>query len=196
MSINEILFRKGMTKYKLAKASGVPHTTINDICNGKTKIEKCSAETLYRLSKPLGVSMEELIEDGMKGEGADMEYRSSFDVFKSNVCHQVKDVGDLDFIIHILEADRIRKYFNKKWYPESLYLLAMVDYLSRENGLPLSREHDDIRTHKLSEPVFPLSVVLADAATRNSKWKNESVRDAIPEFMRFNIVESEVRNVV
>lgn len=195
MSINEILARKCMTKYKLAKVSGVPHTTINDICSGKTKIEKCSAETIYRLSKPLGVSMEELVEDGMKG-GVDMEYRSSFDVFKSNVCHQVKDMGDLDFIIDTLETDQIRKYFNKKWYPESLYLLAMLDYLSRENGLPLSREHDDIRAHKLTEPLFPLSVIIADVATRNSRWKNESIRDAIPEFMRFNIVESEVRNVV
>jgi hypothetical protein len=139
--------------------------------------------------------MEELIEDGMKG-GAEMEYRSTFDVFKSNVCHQVKDMGDLDFIIQTLESDRIRKYFDKKWYPESLYLLAMVDYLSRENSLPLCREYDDIRTKKLAEPLFPLSVVMADAATKNSRWKTESVHNAIPEFMRFNIVESEVRNVI
>jgi transcriptional regulator with XRE-family HTH domain len=195
LSINQILSRRGMTQYKLAKASGIPHTTINDICSGKTRIGKCSAETLYKLSKPLGVSMEELIEDGMKG-GAEMEYRSTFDVFKSNVCHQVKDMGDLDFIIQTLESDRIRKYFDKKWYPESLYLLAMVDYLSRENSLPLCREYDDIRTKKLAEPLFPLSVVMADAATKNSRWKTESVHNAIPEFMRFNIVESEVRNVI
>ena len=195
LSVNEILWRRGMTKYKLAKASGLPHTTINDICSGKTRIEKCSAETLYKLSKPLGVSMEELIEDGMKGDTA-MEYRSAFDVFKSNVCHQVKDMGDLDFVIHTLESDRIRKYFDKQWYPESLYVLAMVDYLCRENGLPLCREYNDIRAKKLAEPLFPLSVVMADAATKNSRWKTESVRDAIPEFMRCNIVESEVRNVI
>lgn len=195
MSVNEILWRRGMTKYKLAKASGLPHTTINDICSGKTRIEKCSAETLYKLSKPLGVSMEELIEDGMKGDAA-MEYRSAFDVFKSNVCHQVKDMGDLDFVIHTLESDRIRKYFDKQWYPESLYVLAMVDYLCHENGLPLCREYNDIRAKKLAEPLFPLSVVMADAVTKNSRWKTESVRDAIPEFMRCNIVESEVRNVI
>lgn len=195
MSINEILSRHTMTKYRLAKDSGVPHTTIIDICSGKTKIEKCSAETLYKLAKTLGVSMEELFEDGMKG-GAEMEYRSAFDVFKSNVCHQVKAMGDLDFVINMLESNQIRKYFDRKWYPESLYLLAMVDYLSRENGLPLCREYDDIRASKLAEPLFPLSVVMADAATKGSRWKAESIRDAIPEFMRFNIVESEVRNVI
>jgi DNA-binding Xre family transcriptional regulator len=195
MSIQEILSRRGMTKYMLAKASGVPYTTINDICSGKTKIEKCSAGTLYKLAKPLGVSMEGLVENGMKG-GTEMEYRSTFDVFKSNVCHQVKDMGDFDFIIHTLQSGEIRKYFNNKWYPESLYLLAMVDYLSRENGLPISREYNDIRAHKLAEPLFPLSVVMADAVTKDGKWKAESLRDAIPEFIHFNIVESEVRNVI
>ena len=195
MSMNEILARHGMTQYKLAKTSGVPYTTINDICSGKTRIEKCSAETLYKLSKPLAVSMEELIEDNINGEEK-MEYRNTFDVFKSNICHQVKDMGDLDFIIHTLESEKIRKYFDKKWYPESLYLLAMVDYLSRENNLPICREYDDIRAKKLAEPLFPLSVVMAEAATKNTKWKTKSIRDAIPEFMRFNIVESEVRNVI
>lgn len=195
MGINEILSQRGITKYKLAKTSGVPHTTINDICSGKTRIEKCSAETLYNISKVLGLSMESLYETGMKG-GTEMERRSTFDIFKSNVCHQVKDMGDLDFIIDTLESNRIRKYFDKKWYPESLYLLAMLDYLSRENDLPLSREYNDIRAHKLAEPLFPLSVIVADAATKNRKWKVESVRDAIPEFLSFNIVESEVRNVI
>jgi DNA-binding Xre family transcriptional regulator len=195
LTVNEILSQRGMTKYMLAKTSSVPYTTINDICSGKTRIKKCSAETLYKLSKVLDVSMEKLVEDEMKG-GTEVEYRSSFDVFKSNVCHRVKDMGDLDFVIHALESNQIRKYFDKKWYPESLYLLAMVDYLSRENDLSLCREYDDIRAHKLAEPLFPLSVTVADAVTKNSSWKNESIRDAIPEFIHFNIVESEVRNVI
>ena len=195
MSINEILSRRGMTKYMLAKASGVPYTTINDLCSGKTKLGKCSAGTLYKIAKPLGVTMEELVEADRKG-GSDMEYRSTFDVFKSNVCHRVKDMGDLDFVIQTLQSGEIRNYFEKKWYPESLYLLAMVDYISRENGLPISREYNDIRAHKLAEPLFPLSVVMADAVITDGKWKAESLRDAIPEFMHFNIVESEVRNVL
>jgi hypothetical protein len=37
---------------------------------------------------------------------------------------------------------------------------------------------------------------MADAVTKDGKWKAESLRDAIPEFIHFNIVESEVRNVI
>ena len=66
MSINEILIQTGMTKYRLQKLSGVPHATLNDLCSGKTRIEKCSGETLYRLAKVLGVSIETLLEGTME----------------------------------------------------------------------------------------------------------------------------------
>ena len=62
MNLNIIIRQSGMTKYKVAKLSGVPHATLNDLCSGKSRIEKCSAETLYRIAKALNVSMESLIE--------------------------------------------------------------------------------------------------------------------------------------
>ena len=66
MSINEIIVQSGMTKYRIAKLSGIPHATLNDLCTGKTRIEKCSGETLYRLSKALQVSIELLLESAME----------------------------------------------------------------------------------------------------------------------------------
>ena len=65
MIIEDLLDRRNMTKYRLAVEAGIPHTTLIDICSGKTKLEKCSAETLYKLAKTLGVSMELLTEDGI-----------------------------------------------------------------------------------------------------------------------------------
>ena len=49
MTINAILAQKNMTKYRLAKEAGLPNATISDICSGKAKIEKCSADTLYKM---------------------------------------------------------------------------------------------------------------------------------------------------
>ena len=66
MIIEDLLSRREMTKYRLAVESGVPHATLNDICSGKTKLEKCSAETVYKLAKALGVSMEPLTEGGIR----------------------------------------------------------------------------------------------------------------------------------
>ena len=59
--------RRNMTKYRLAVEAGIPHATLNDICSGKTKLEKCSAETVYKLAKALDVSMEMLTETQQAG---------------------------------------------------------------------------------------------------------------------------------
>ena len=177
-----------MTIYQCAKFSGIPYTTLSEVVRGKTKIEKCSAETVYRLSKILNVSMEELMTDSL-------EQRMDFEIFKSNVCHLVKDRDDLDFIITTLQADEINRYWNKNWYPEAFYLLAMVDYLSRLNDIPLCTKYDDIRTQSLKEPLYPRDITMAAKLSPDKKVMEKSRREAIPEFLRFNIIESEIRNV-
>lgn len=65
MIIEDLLAKRDMTKYRLAVQAEIPHATLNDICSGKTKLEKCSAETVYKLAKALGVSMELLTEGGI-----------------------------------------------------------------------------------------------------------------------------------
>lgn len=188
MIITELLAQKNMTKYRLSQSSSVPYTTLNDLCNGKTSLAKCSAETVYRLAKELNVSMEMLLEPCF-------EKRCSFELFKSNVCHRLKNLGDIDFLIETLKSDDIRAYYRKQWYPESLYLLAMVDYISRENDVALCEDYDDLRKQRLAEVVYPSSILALCAVRKDDTPKKQACKDAIPEFMRFNIVESEVRNV-
>ena len=189
MHINDLIKQKGFTKYRLAKLSEVPNTTLIDICSGKAKIEKCSGETLYKIAKALDVSIETLIEDAM-------EYRPGFEFFKSNTCHHLKRMGDIDFIIDTLENDSITHFWNKKWYAESLYLLAMTDYLSRENGLPLCDKYNDIRRAKLKKIIYPAGILTLNALFDDDEPKEKSLKTAIPEFMRHNIVENEVRDVI
>ena len=74
MMIEDLLSKRGMTKYRLAVLSGVPHATLNDICSGKTKLEKCSAETVYKLAKTLNVSMELLTEEGIHQSQKEQSY--------------------------------------------------------------------------------------------------------------------------
>lgn len=61
MTIGDLLEERGLSRYRLSKESGVPWATLSDICSGKTKMNRCSAETLLKLSKVLGISMEELL---------------------------------------------------------------------------------------------------------------------------------------
>lgn len=189
MTLQDILKEKNMSIYRLSKRSGVPYATVNDVCNGKAKLEKCSAETVYRLARALDISMEELLAPCFLKRG-------SFENFKSAVCHRVKELGDIDFIIDTLESQEVRTFFERKWYPESLYLLAMLDYISRENGVPLCTDYDDLRGCKLDQPVYPAGIRAVAAAAKDDSVLQNAAMTAIPEFRRFNIIENEVRDVI
>ena len=189
MLLQDIMKQKNMSVYRLSKLSGVPYTTINEICTGKTHLENCSAATVYHIAKACEVSMESLV-------APCLEKRIDFELFKSNTCHRLKEMGDIQFLITLLENDDIRKLYQKKWYAECLYLLAMLDYISRKNNVPLCDAYDDIRNKRLQETLFPASVVVEAKVRKNNTVKQEAIESSIPEFIRFNIVESEVYNVV
>ena len=195
MSINELLKEKKMSKYQLARKSGVPQTTIIDICSNKAKIEKCSAATIYKISRALNVSMESLVKEAIESTNTALK-RPSFEVFKSNICHLLKDKEDIEFINDNLSKDEVKTLFDRKWYAESFYLLAMIDYISRINNIPICTNYNDIRSQKLKEILYPKDVVLLDMIENSDKNRKESLENAIPEFLHFNIIENEVRNVI
>ena len=126
----------------------------------------------------------------------DSEKRILFDVFKSRAWHQVKELGDLGYIEELLKSDEIRMYYDKEWYRECFYLLAMLDYLSRLNDVPFCTDYDDIRQYKMEELVYPSDVLLKCAVYRSEAPMAEALRDAIPEFLEYNIVECSPRDAL
>ena len=101
MEISELLRKNKMSVYRLAKLSGIPYATVSDICNRKTRLEKCSAETIYKLAQTLDVMMEDLLAPCFMK-------RNSFENFKSAVCHRLKEMGDISFIIDTLKSGDIQ----------------------------------------------------------------------------------------
>lgn len=122
--------------------------------------------------------------------------RSSFEIFKSNICHLVKDKGELSFIRDMLCSDEVSKLYERKWYAECLYLLAMIDYLSRKNDIPLYNGYDKLRTGKLDKVLYPLGIMAMYSLSGDESILIKSFDESIPEFKRFNIVENEIENVV
>ena len=108
MIINDLLEKEKMSRYRLSKESGVAMTTITDICNGKADLDKCTAGTLHKIAKVLNVTVDSILENNSANN---IDYRCSFETFKSNTCHHVKDMGDIDFIIETLETDEVRKLY-------------------------------------------------------------------------------------
>lgn len=61
MTLDTYLERRNMTKYQLSKISGIPKTTVLDICAGRSSVERCSAKTIQQLARALNCSMEDIM---------------------------------------------------------------------------------------------------------------------------------------
>ena len=73
-TLQEAMSERKISRYRLSKISGIPWATLSDICSGKTELERCSARTVLKLSKALGLTMEETLdlETGMVSEAHDV----------------------------------------------------------------------------------------------------------------------------
>ena len=92
MDLQSYLDQNNITKYHLSKISGVPKTTIMDICAGRSDIARCSAKTVQRLAKALNCSMEDV-----------MEFSSHYD----SITGLSKDSGYLDYGLPVFLQESI-----------------------------------------------------------------------------------------
>lgn len=121
--------------------------------------------------------------------------RIPFESYKSNICHYLRILGDRNFIRDVLLQDNITKYWTQKWYPECFYLLAMLDYISRLNGISLCTRYDNLRRCSLESPLYPRDIELICIFAGNDNRKKQALEECIPEFKHYNIIESDIRNV-
>ena len=159
--IAEILKENNISIYKCSKLSGIPYTTLIKLVTNKSKFENCTIKTISKLAKILHIPVADLVE-------SELEYRMPFNEFRSEICHQLKYLGDIEFIRNIITNNTINNYYKKLWYEEALYTLAMLDYVSKRNNIPLAREYNFLRQKKLKIRVFPRDTVMI------SKLKNFS----------------------
>lgn len=182
MKIKDILEEKKISIYQASHLSGVPYSTISDLCHEKTDIRKVNAQTLYQLAHFFNMSSDELFEKLIiKPFSAE-----DFEIFKSNVCHKLKKLGDFEFIKDNINNDYVSMYWNLNMYPEAFYYLALVDYLSDKNDIPIWNKYREYRKQKLRNPVFPLWITINEMTEEEAK---KELQDVMPEFLKYNIYE-------
>ena len=135
MFLNNILKSKQITKYKLSELSNVPYSTINDICNGKTDFNKCSVETVYKISKSLNVSMDMLAyKKGLE------ENSSLLDCLWCELYGSINGAEIDDKAISSEQADYLRKKF---LYGEIKWLILQI---ARKFWIELIMERMEIKS--------------------------------------------------
>lgn len=126
---------------------------------------------------------------------ADLLYNKHFEAYKSNVCHFLKSSGDFEFIKIILTDDTIAQLSENGHMAEALYLLAMLDYVSKENDIPICTKYNTLRHTKLKELAVPEGIRISLNIFHDRTAFDNAYKKAIPEFLKYNIMEGDVRNV-
>ena len=188
--LRKILEEKNMSLYELSKRTQIAYSTLSNIKNNHTDSKKISAEIIYKIAKSLNITMDELY------ERLNVPYRFEFELFKSEMCHTLKRMGDYKFVLYLIEEDLITKYWNWEWYPESLYTLAMLDYLSKLYGAPICNKYDFYRGQKLDKLLYPKDAIMFDELCKTNKMKEKTLKYCNPEFLKYNIVAGDIRDVV
>ena len=185
MYIKQYLEDKKISIYRVANNAAVAYPTVFNIVNGKVDILNCAFGIVKKIANALNLSIDELF------TLCDRNY--TFDLFRSEQCHLVNRVGEIDYVIDLLEKKKIDYYWKLDMKTEAFYLLAMLDYLSRRNDLPKCIDYEIIRQYKLEKTIFPADIELSEKLLGKDAHE-EAMRHAIPEFLNFNIVECEIIN--
>ena len=191
--LRAILHNKNMSLYELEKASSISHATLNDIYNERSNINNCTISIMSKLADALKINIDELYKTLNYDNLSLFAYNSDFDLFKSDTLQRLKATDEIMFVTKTIESNSINDYFFSKKCAESLYLLSLIDYLSKKNNIPLCKKYDRIREYKCEKIYVSKSIYLL--LTMKQTKVTDIFKSAIKEFMKHNIIESEIDEV-
>lgn len=130
-----------------------------------------------------------------------LEKQWEWDTFRSEICHVLKKRGDKAFIDDVRTFDVIGIYLSDKRYAYVFYVLAMIDYLSDVNHIKRDPAYDGLRDLRLPELLVPRDIVIKAQVMNDDNIIDNAISDCYNDecgryFMKYNIMDKEIRNVV
>ena len=201
MYLNELMNSRNLTRAELSARSNIPESTLRAILNGKAQLDRCEAATLYNIAYALDVSVEDILEgywDALERDAPariavhDDSSLMNFYVLADSMLGRLRATGDLAFIDGIDQNGWIERLYQGREYRCALFLLGMLDYLCRENGVRQVARYDEYRKARLDGPVYALRTLnVNDDDGAFQRARTEAENSAIPELGRFGIYMTE-----
>lgn len=201
MYLNELMNDCHMSRAELSARSNIPESTLRDILNGKAQLDRCEAATLYNIAYALDVSVEDILEGYWDALERDAPARTSvhdenslmnFYVLADSMLGRLRATGDLAFIDGIDQNGWIERLYQGREYRCALFLLGMMDYLCRKNGVRQVARYDEYRKARLDGPVYALRTLnVNDDDGAFQRARTEAENNAIPELGRYGIYMTE-----
>ena len=201
MYLNELMNSRNLTRAELSARSNIPESTLRDILNGKAQLDRCEAATLYNIAYALDVSVEDILEgywDALERDAPariavhDDSSLMNFYVLADSMLGRLRATGDLAFIDGIDQNGWIERLYQGREYRCALFLLGMMDYLCRKNGVRQVARYDEYRKARLDGPVYALRTLnVNDDDGAFQRVRTEAENNAIPELGRYGIYMTE-----
>ena len=201
MYLNELMNSRNLTRAELSARSNIPESTLRAILNGKAQLDRCEAATLYNIAYALDVSVEDILEgywDALERDAPariavhDDSSLMNFYVLADSMLGRLRATGDLAFIDGIDQNGWIERLYQGREYRCALFLLGMLDYLCRKNGVRQVARYDEYRKARLDGPVYALRTLnVNDDDGAFQRARTEAENNAIPELGRYGIYMTE-----
>ena len=132
-NFNNAMESLGVTAYRLSKDTGIPYTTISELCNNKIDINKCSAETVYKLALYFECEMKDILNyvnilENYSGKYLGHKFR--WNKGREPISLSVEINGKVETITPIPKVCTSRPHLFKRAYTELL-----IDKLLEEKNL-------------------------------------------------------------
>ena len=208
MYLNELMNACHMSRAELSARSNIPESTLRAILNGKAQLDRCEAATLYNIAYALDVSVEDILEgywDALERDAPariavhDDSSLMNFYVLADSMLGRLRATGDLAFIDGIDQNEWIERLYDDEQYRCALFLVGIMDYLCRKNGVRQVARYDEYRALRLDSPVYSLNTLNVDSDEGDyQRARNEAENNAIPELGRYGIylTEEDIRHPV
>ena len=206
MYLNELMNACHMSRADLSARSNIPESTLRDILNGKAQLDRCEAATLYNIAYALDVSVEDILEGYWDALERDAPSRTSvhdenslmnFYMLADSMLGRLRATGDLAFIDGIDQNEWVERLYDDGQYRCALFLVGVMDYLCRKNGIWQIARYNEYRELRLDSPVYSLSTLNVNSGDGDfQRARNDAENNAIPELGRYGIylTEEDIRH--
>ena len=174
MNFEKELRDRNMNIRECSILSGIPYATLYPIIKGQVDIGTCSYYTVAKLARILGYRPDEIVYE-----------REDFQTFRNNLHHEIKR-DELALILEIVESDEVARYLRHEEYLKALYMVGIVDYISKKHDIPLCDKYNEVRKMKLEKAYY-----VGDAGLLQRPKE-----ECIEEFLKYNIYEGDLYDAV
>lgn len=179
MNLKNKLEKRNISLEELSGILTIPLHLLKEIADEEIDLEDCKYKYVKKLASFFGVSTDFLV------------YKEErFDIFRSNLHHELKNKGDIGIVEKILSNRLIDYYVFHEDYIKAMYLLATLDYLSKKNNIEICKNYNTMREKRFQDPIFMGKNLFGVEDLEEEKKK------CIPEFLKYNIFEGDLYDAI